>query len=113
MVIIKFRDGSDWFKANWVFRQLAEDILAAFPNDRALMMVMEKAQALGGLFPDSMEADAATSTLEAIRKVAEETIQGKIEGWKRTKPEDMEGQQLYLESIKELLDLLKKQASAA
>jgi len=36
MVIIKFQDGTDWFKANWVFRQFTEDIVATFPNDTAL-----------------------------------------------------------------------------
>jgi len=109
MVIIKFKDGTDWFKANWVFRQLAEDTMAAFPNDNALGLVLEKAQAFGALFLDSMEANAATSTLEALRKVAEETIQGKIQGWKGKRPEDKEGQQMYLESITELLGFLRKQ----
>jgi len=112
MVIIKFQDGSDWFKANWVFKQLAEDTLAAFPNDGALRLVLEKAQALGGLFFDSMEAEAATSTLDAIKKVAEETIHGNIQGWKQIRPEDKDGQQMYLESIDELLKVLKKHARA-
>jgi len=32
MVIVEFPDGSDWFKANWVFRRLAEDVAAVFPQ---------------------------------------------------------------------------------
>lgn len=113
MIIIKFQDGTDWFKANWVFRQLAEDIMEAFPNDSALRQIMENAQALGGLFLNSMEPHVAASTLKAIKRVAEETSQGKIEGWNRTKPEDKDGQQMYLQSIKELLCLLENRAGGA
>jgi len=72
MVIIKFQDGTDWFKANWVFRQFTEDIVGDLPNDTALRLLLEKAQAFGGLFFDSMVAESATPTLEAMRRVAEE-----------------------------------------
>lgn len=108
MFIIKFQDGTDWFKANWVFRQFAEDMAATFPNDTALNLLLEKAQAFGGLFFERMEADVCTATLQAMRRVAEDTIQGSIQGWKRARPEDKVGQQMYLDSIKELSALLKK-----
>src|SRR5262245_32436271 len=113
MIVIKFPSGTDWFKANWIFRQLAADVIASFPNDQALRLVMEKAQAFGGPFLDSMQAGAATSALEAIKKAAEETVQGKIQGWERTKPEDKDGQRMYRESIEELLNLIENEAGAA
>ncbi len=50
MFIIKFPDGTDRFKANWVFKQFAEHKTATFPNDAGLKQLLEKAQALGGLF---------------------------------------------------------------
>jgi len=112
MVIIRFRDGVDWFKANWVFRQLAEDTIAAFPQDGDLQFIMMQAQALGALFLDSMDTDAASATTRAIRKVAEGTIQGTIQGWRLTRPEDGVGQQMYLKSISELLDLIRDEEDA-
>jgi hypothetical protein len=108
MFILQFQNGTDWFKANWIFRQFAEDIMAAFPEDTALRLLLEKAQAFGGLRLDSLEEEAVTSMLQAMRHVAENSIQGSIPGWKRTRPEDKDGQQMYLKSISELLDLLKK-----
>jgi hypothetical protein len=113
MIIIKFQDGTDWFKANWIFRQLAADTITAFPNDSALKQTLEKAQALGGLFLESVEADAAAAVVRALAKVAEDTVAGRIPGWKKTKPEDEEGQELYLKSVAELLDLINKQPRQA
>ena len=109
MVIIKLQDGTDWFKANWIFRQLAKDTIATFPDDHELKLTMERSQALGGLFLDSMESDASIATLTAIRKVAAETLAGKIPGWKKANPEDIKGQEMYLRSIAELLDLINCQ----
>lgn len=106
MIIIKFKDGTDWFKANWIFKQLAEDVIAIFPNDRNLRSVMERAQAVGGVFFDSMEADVAAATVKAIKKVAEDTVQGRIQGWSATRPEDKDGQRMYFDSINELLRIL-------
>jgi hypothetical protein len=113
MVIIKFRNGSDWFKANWVFRQLADDTAAAFPDDGPLRLVLENAQALGGLFFDAMEPEVAISTMRALLKVADETIRGNIQGWKQTRPEDKDGQRMYFESISELFDLLRNELVGA
>ncbi len=109
MVIVRFPNGTDWFKANWVFRQIVEDVTASFPNDRELKFVLEKAEACGELSFDSMREDVASRTLKAIDKVLEETTQGKVSGWKRTKPDDPDGQRMYLEAVSELLGLVKKQ----
>jgi hypothetical protein len=78
MIIIRFKDGSDWFKANWVFRQLASDVVATFPGDTALKSIMEEAEAVGALFLNSMQTEAAAATIGAIEKVAQETIDGQI-----------------------------------
>jgi len=45
-----------------------------------------------------MVAESATPTLEAMRRVAEDTIQEHPRR-KRTRPEDKDGQQMYLESL--------------
>lgn len=108
MVIIKLRNGLDWYNPNWVFRQLAEDVLAAFPGDKDLKLTLEKAQAFGGLFLDTGEANSAKATIGAIQKIAEDTVQGRIPGWKGKRPTDTKGQEMYLGAISELLDLIRK-----
>jgi hypothetical protein len=56
-----------------------------------------------------MEPEAATSTIQALLKVAGETMRGNIQGWKQARPEDKDGQRMYIESISELFDLLKNE----
>lgn len=113
MVIIKLPSGSDWYKANWAFRQLAEDTIASAPDDGELKYIMEEAQAFGALFINSMQKDVAAKVINTIRTVAEETLKGKIPGWIRNKPQDAQGQRMYLEAIAELLDLVKKETGGA
>jgi len=113
MVIISFPNGTDWFKANWVFRQITEDVVAMFPDDAELKLLMEQAGALGGLSLESMKADLASRISRALRKVAESTIQGRTLGWRGTKPEDLDGHRMYLEAISELLSLINQQKSAS
>jgi hypothetical protein len=109
MIIIKLKDGSDWFKANWVFRQFAADVIAAFPRNSELNLELEKTQAFGSLSLNTMEPNSAAATLKAIGKMAEDTIQGKIHGWNGKRPEDKQGQKICLGAISELLDLVQKE----
>lgn len=44
-----------------------------------------------------------------MRFVAQETVDGRIIGWKRTHPNDERGQQMYIESMIELLQLISRQ----
>jgi len=108
MIIIKFKDGSDWYKANWVFRQLAKDTSEAFPNDAILNLALEEAQAFGALYPDSMEDAAAAVILMSIGKVAKDTLEGSILGLERAFSGDDEGRRMYLQAISELVEMLKK-----
>ena len=48
-VIIVFPDGRDWFKANWVFRQLAQDVSDRYSGDAEVCKAVEAAEALGTL----------------------------------------------------------------
>jgi hypothetical protein len=107
MVIIRLPSGADWYKANWAFRQLAEDIRRRFTEDKAVAHEFEKAQAMGALFLDDIDKDLGKRVVVALKTVAEETIGGKIGGWKRTHPADEAGQRMYLEALAELLSLLK------
>ena len=40
-VIIVFPDGTDWFKANWVFRQLAHDVSDRYSSDAEVCNTMD------------------------------------------------------------------------
>src|SRR5271168_693782 len=110
MVIVKLPNGTDWYKANWVFRRFSEDIVAAFPEENDLKLEMERAESLGAMFLDQMEDALMTQVIEAMRLVARRTVKDEIPGWKRSHPNDTEGQRMYVESMTELLDLIDKQA---
>ena len=110
MITIQLGDGADWYKANWVFRQLAADVLISIPGDSELKSALDQAEALGALVPASMDSQAATRLLRAIGSVAEATLEGRVAGWARTRPDDVEGQRQYLESVAELLALIRRTA---
>ena len=109
MIIITFPNGADWYKANWVFRQLVEDVVKMFPADTDLRFLMEQADALGGLSLDSMDDNVASGVMEAVKVVAETTLQGQIPGWQGKKPTDADGQHMYVEALSELLDVIGRQ----
>ena len=109
MVIISFADGSDWFKANWVFRQLVYDVSQSYPEDDELINKLEQAQSLGALFPDSLkEGGLGSRILQALKKASEETLRGN-ETTEDMKNADPGGLQMYREAIAELLAVLNKQ----
>ena len=109
MVIVKFPNGTDWYKANWAFRQLAADTIAAFPGDESLEFALKQAEAIGALFLDHLEEAIATKALTALEKVARDTLSGAIKGWIASRPDDAKGQEMYLESMAELLELIDRQ----
>jgi len=108
MVIIHFR-GGDWFNPNWVFRQLCADISEDFPGEVELHREMEKAEAFGLLSLDSIDPALSSRILRAMRTVAEKTIDGMIPGWRSARPDDQDGQRMYLEAMSELLALMQRQ----
>jgi hypothetical protein len=113
MVVITLKSGADWYKANWVFRQIANDVIANFPEDTELRLIMQKAQAFGALALTSMDQSIAHRTLRSIKKVAEATLDGTIPGWKGTNPTDENGQRMYIEAVSELLVILEKESGEA
>lgn len=70
---------------------------------------MEEAGAIGALFLEKMHREELAETIEAMRFVAQETIDGRIAGWKRTHPNDNNNQRAYVESMNELLGLISRQ----
>lgn len=107
MVIIRFENGADWYKANWIYRQLADDAIARSPGDAELASLMEQAQALGLLALEDQKEGVASRAVEAMRLVAEETLRGTLPGWRNSKPDDPRGHRSYLDAMAELLALLR------
>jgi hypothetical protein len=111
VVVVTFQNDFTWFKSNWVFRQLAQDAIARFPEQSQLKDILEMAQALGMLNLASNEGPVIAS-MQALKVVATETVSGTIEGWAGTQPEDADGQRLHLGAIRELSDLIEQQLTA-
>jgi hypothetical protein len=105
-VIIVFPHGRDWFKANWVFRQLAQDVSDRYSNDAELCKTLEVAEALGTLDLKEMDDGLRRRIMGALRAVAMDTIEGTIAGWR---PHDAKEHALYCEAVSELAKCLKGQ----
>jgi hypothetical protein len=105
-VIIVFPDGTDWFKANWVFRQLAHDVSDRYNGDAEVCEAVEVAQAIGALDLKAMNDGLRKRVMEALTTVAMDTINGIIAGWR---PDDAKEHNLYCDAVSELAKLLKDQ----
>jgi hypothetical protein len=105
-VIIVFPDGTDWFRANWVFRQLARDVSDRYSSDAEVCKAVEVAEALGALDLKKMNDGLRRRVMEAFTAVAMDTIKGTIAGWR---PHDVKEHALYCEAVSELAKCLKSQ----
>src|SRR5258708_40084127 len=113
MVIISFPNGTDWYKPSWMSRQLQRDVVEMFPDQTDVNFEMEKGEAIGTLFLGSLEKTLAAKMLSALEAVVDATVDGRIEGWRKEKPNDLEGQRIYLEVLRELSSLIKEQNAGA
>lgn len=107
-VIIVFPDGTDWFKANWVFRQLAQDVFDRYSTDAEVCKALEVAEALGALDLKKMNDGLRRRVIEALTTVAMDTIKGTIAGWI---PNDAKEHTLYCEAVSELAKCLTSQGN--
>ena len=103
MVIIKFRNGADWYKATWVYRQLSEDV-ARHCDDAEVAHEMVAGGWYGALALDRLAEPLATRVQMAIVKVAKETLQGALPGWVGPDVRDDDGRRMYREAMEELLE---------
>jgi len=108
-VVISFPSGEDWFKANWVFRQLADDVVRRHP-DADILGALEEAQAFNHLDFRTLESGLSARLMSAIRAVAYDTVQGTIEGWR---PEDPTGHSMYCDAMSELVSRIDGQVQRA
>lgn len=109
MVIICFKDGTEWYRANWIFRQLSADVESVCAGDNEISLAMEKAGAIGTLFLDRIDSRMAARILDCMRQAATAVVDGKIPGWIETHPEDIEGDRMYVSSMSDLLKTIERQ----
>ena len=108
-ISIVFPNGTEWFKANWVFRQIVEDVSARYQNDEGIRTALELARALGSLDLKQMDGHLRHKVMQAIRTIAEETASGTIKGWR---PDDQREHAKYCEALSELAQLIRQQTDA-
>jgi len=108
-VSIVFPNGTEWFKANWVFRQIVEDVSARYQNDEGIRTALELAQTLGSLDLKQMDGHLRHIVMQAISTIAEETASGTIKGWR---PDDQREHAMYCEALSELAQLIRQQKDA-
>lgn len=108
MVLLKFKEGIDWYTANWVFRQFAAHLIDACPNDEPLQKILTRIQSNAGLRFERLEAKEATATLAAMKTVAANLLIADSHRWTELSPDDLNSQKQYLASLTELLTAMAK-----
>ena len=106
VIIITFPNGATWFYANCV-PTAREDVCWPHAADAEICERMERAQDYGCLALADLEKRLCSRIVEALQSAAENTLQGRIEDWR---PHDENGRRQYLQTLTELLDLIKQQA---
>lgn len=112
MMLIVFPNGTEWYKANWVFRVLSYDLAGSVQGDPELAHELEVAQAYSTLVLNDMGTDLCARALHAIRTVGERTIRGELPDWSLWDQNDEVTQRQYLRSIAELAELVRKQMAS-
>jgi len=107
MFLLRIKDGSDWYVANWVLGRFAEEVHKECP-DPSLWAVLQQGHALGGFCVDDLEPTDRTRLMAAFRAVIIDKLAGKPAGWKLRRGESQDTDEMYLGALAELRDLLDK-----
>ena len=107
MILIKLRNGMDWFYANAVFRQLVEDAAEMFPGEVAANHELMLTQAFGTLDCGALEEGMSKTICDVLSAVARATLRTELAGWLKTNPDDHAGQTLYLLAVRHLLNCIE------
>jgi len=109
MILITFPDGTDWFKANWVFREFSVEIAAMFTNDEGVLSDIERIYCNGGINFAGEDPVRSAHLAGALRRAAAQTVLKDSSEWRFSDPER---HRAYIESVKELRDLLARPGAA-
>jgi hypothetical protein len=81
-----------------------------YRNDDDVCKALELARAFGSLDLKKMDEHLRYKVMQAIKAVAQETINGSIEGWR---PHDQKDRAMYCEALSELVKLIQQQQDVA
>jgi hypothetical protein len=104
MMLIVFPDQRDWYKANWAFRQLAQDIAQYYSPTPQVSDLLERSQLYGTLRLDELSEPLRSETMGLLASVSGRTLEGEIPGWTK----DVGGQLQYRQALSELLQLVSQ-----
>ncbi len=109
-VAIEFPNGRDWFLVDWIFQQLAEDVIKASLRNMEVEDAMKKAQARRGLFlrqgkQYALKKDLAFEICRLMKGAVEDSAAGKL-GDRHWFPDDEVRRQTYVGAMTELRELM-------
>lgn len=116
MAVIGFSDKPEhtWGVAGWVLRELLDDVVAQFPEEKAMAEEFEEAKTLyNALIVPRLEPAFAAKVTNAIRQVAEGILSGAIRSGIHDKPYgDATRVQAYRRALQKLLDAIPSTAQS-
>lgn len=115
MAIISFSDTPEeiWCVAGWALRQVLDDVISQYPDDKEMADTFEQAKTHGGLSIDLLQPEFAAKIAAAIRHVAEGILSGTIRSGISDQPYgDTATIEQYRSALKELLATIQQAANA-
>jgi hypothetical protein len=107
MMLIIFPDQRDWYKANWAFRQLAQDIEQYCSPTPQASALLETSQMYGTLRLDELAEPLRSEAMRLLASVSGRTLKGEIPGWTK----DGGGELQYRQALSELLQLVSQESA--
>ena len=104
MMLVIFPDQRDWYKANWAFRQLAQDIEQYCSPTPLASALLKDSQSFGTLRLDELAEPLYSEMMRLLALASGKTLAGEIPGWTK----DISGQQQYRQALSELLRLVRE-----
>jgi hypothetical protein len=111
MAVISFSEQPNeiWCVAGWAFRQLLDDVMSQYPENKEMAAKFEESKTYGGLVLYLLKPEMAENFAAAIRKVAEGILSGAISsGLINQTYGDAETVAQYRSALKELLETITK-----
>jgi hypothetical protein len=114
MAVISFsnRPEETWCVAGWAFRQILDDVISQHQGDEQMASEFEQAKRISGLPVELLERSLADRITKSIRNVATAILSGSVRSGIVHQPYGDETTiQQYLESLKELLQIVSTAGS--
>jgi hypothetical protein len=105
LMLIIFPDQRDWYKANWAFRQSAQDIEQYCSPSPQASALLETSRTCGTLRLDELAEPLRSEAMRLLASASGRTLKGEIPGWIK----DGDGELQYRQALSELLQLVSQE----